>query len=546
MSTPFGEYHLVERIAAGGMAEIWRAEIRGIGGFKREVAIKRILPEHTHDKKFVDMLLDEARIAARLSHPNIAQVIQCGLIDGCYYIVMELVDGVPLSQVLALLARAGERLPHQCALHLGIGLLRALDCAHKARGDNGRLLEVVHRDVSPHNLLVSTHGDAKLIDFGVAQASDRLHKTETGVLKGKISYMAPEHLQGGLVDARTDQYAAALVIAEMLTGRKVHGGQSEVDVLRAVLDADSSSIGKRLEEERVPAGIVDAVVKALARRADDRFADCGGFAAALLAALAVDVESARPQLAALVPRVRAERRYVGGDGEPERPTKRLTPSRPALEPVRDVAPEAQTLVVDPPLASAPAMSAMSLAASVASAPSVRGRAATLALAITAVAVVATVAVALRTELTSPPLAGEAERARGADARDDGGNHRRTAPLGIDGGVNAEGAGAGPDAGAAAAGANVDARFTTDAALALPTSVRTPAKRRAIGTLDLACLPWCEIAIDGRGGLRSPLRAHVLDVGEHDVEVVNPPTGKRAKVTVHIEAGRTTRQSVRLE
>src|SRR5688572_2011078 len=181
MPTPFGDYTLIERIAAGGMAEIYRAEMRGAGGFRRDVAIKRILPEHTHDAKFVEMLLDEARIAARLSHPNIAQVIQCGVIDGSYYIVMELVDGVALSRVLGMLGRAEERLSMLTAIYVGVGLLRALDHAHRAKDDQGKPLDIIHRDVSPHNLLVSIHGDVKLVDFGVAHAADRLHKTESGV-----------------------------------------------------------------------------------------------------------------------------------------------------------------------------------------------------------------------------------------------------------------------------------------------------------------------------------------------------------------------------
>lgn len=532
MSTQFGEYHLIERVAAGGMAEIWRAEIRGIGGFKRDVAIKRILPEHTHDQKFVEMLLDEARIAARLSHPNIAQVIQCGLIDNTYYIVMELVDGVPLSRLLSMLSRAGERLPHDCAIHLGVGLLRALDCAHKAKSDSGRPLDVVHRDVSPHNLLVSAHGDAKLIDFGVAQAADKLHKTETGVLKGKITYMAPEQVQGGVVDARTDQYAAALVVAEMLTGKRVHSGQSEIDVLKAVIDADPAAIRAQLEAEKVPAGVVAAIVKSLARRADDRFVDCESLAAALLAALPVDVEAARSKLAAYVPRVRTEPRTPARDLDTEAPTKKLTPSGSTRDPGHPGAPPsspgslassssttplAHTALVDRPRStsrdvdSPPTSSRLN-----ASAARALGAAGALALGVAAFFVF---------------RGADDEHLERYDTRVDAGAVDEVNEVNAVSAVNVVGAG--------------DAGILVDAGNAAITPVRT-AKKRATGTLDLACLPWCEITIDGKPGLRSPLRGHVLEVGAHTVDVVNPPTGKRATLKVRIDAGKATKESVRLE
>src|SRR5207237_77286 len=153
-----------------------------------------------------------------------------------YFIVMELVDGVALSKILSLNSRRDVRLSQATAVHAGVQLLRALDFAHKAKNDDGKPLAIVHRDVSPQNVLVSVHGDVKLVDFGVASAADRLHKTESGVLKGKLSYMAPEQVEGKGVDARSDQYAAALVVAEALTGKRVFAGHSEIDVIQAVLD----------------------------------------------------------------------------------------------------------------------------------------------------------------------------------------------------------------------------------------------------------------------------------------------------------------------
>jgi serine/threonine protein kinase len=233
---PFGRYQLVERLAIGGMAELFKARVVGAHGFQKAVVIKKILPHLAADASFVAMFIDEANITARLQHPKIAQVLELGTIDDQLYIAMEYVEGLDALAILRACAARKHPLPSTIAVHICHEVLDALDYAHNARDDKGRPIGIVHRDISPSNVLISRRGDVKLADFGIAHAVERQQQTQTGTLKGKYGYMSPEQVIGGELDARSDLFSVGIVMSEMLMGRRLFTAANELDVLLQVRD----------------------------------------------------------------------------------------------------------------------------------------------------------------------------------------------------------------------------------------------------------------------------------------------------------------------
>jgi serine/threonine protein kinase len=234
----FGPYTLHELINRGGMAEIYRATMPGIGDFEKTVAIKKILPHKAEDDEFVSMLIDEARIIESLDHSNIAQVYDLGELEDRYYIAMEYVHGVDLDDVVAELSAHDAHMPLPHVVHVLSRVCAGLHYAHSKTDDDGTPLEIVHRDVSLHNVLVSLSGEVKLIDFGVAQADERRAKTQTGVVKGKLLYMSPEQARADELDGRADLFSAGLCAYKMLTGFLPFEGDNEFQVYDNVLSKE--------------------------------------------------------------------------------------------------------------------------------------------------------------------------------------------------------------------------------------------------------------------------------------------------------------------
>ncbi len=232
-----GQYQVIRRLAFGGMAEVFLAKLRGADGFEKEVVIKRVLPQHCENTEFVAMFRDEARITSQLFHGNIVQVIEFGESEGQHYLVLEYVNGRSLSTTLAALKGASRRLSVAECAHIAAEVARALDYAHRKRGADGVSLGVVHRDVTPSNILLSREGEVKLADFGIARARARLATTatESGVLKGKLGYMAPETVRFGTVDPRTDIFALGAVLYAMLTGRPAFRAHNEAETIVRIL-----------------------------------------------------------------------------------------------------------------------------------------------------------------------------------------------------------------------------------------------------------------------------------------------------------------------
>jgi serine/threonine protein kinase len=263
-------YRITERIAAGGMAEVFKGVAESLQGFRKSIAIKRVLPALTKNKKFVAMFLDEARLSLHLQHANIVQVFDIGHADETYFIVMEFVDGVDLKQMLEWRRRIGKRLTIGQTIYLMMEISKGLAYAHDVvHPETGRPLGIVHRDVSPPNVLMSRNGEVKLADFGLAKAASQLETTDPGVVKGKMSYLSPEAARGEEVDRRADIFAAGILLYEMLTGKRLFYGDSDYQTVELVRAAKIPPIAAQNAE--VESEIEEVCRKALAKRVEDRF-----------------------------------------------------------------------------------------------------------------------------------------------------------------------------------------------------------------------------------------------------------------------------------
>lgn len=269
MSGPvrFGDYELLERIAEGGMSEVWRARTRGAAGFEKTVVVKRVLPALASRPGFVDLLIREAKIVSRLSHPNIAHIFDLGEVNGTYFLAMEYVHGKDLAHALAH-RNAPELLPLSLRVWIAAEAARALDHAHRRKGEDGRPLQIVHRDVSPQNILLAYDGTVKVGDFGIARADEAgLGRGEDPtVLRGKYAYMSPEQAAGEALDRRSDIFALGVVLYEAVTGRRLFRGKSSQETLAMVREAALPD----LVAEGVPKELVPTLQRALAKSRDDR------------------------------------------------------------------------------------------------------------------------------------------------------------------------------------------------------------------------------------------------------------------------------------
>jgi len=274
-----GPYLLGDRLGLGGMAEVYVAQRAGPRGFAKRFAVKRILPELAQDPRFVAMFCDEARICAALCHPNIVQVVDFGEANGELFMAMEFVDGVSLARLLRTVSARRERFPRAVALHIAHEVLRGLAFAHQAQDEHGRPLGIVHRDVSPGNVLIGRAGDVKLGDFGIVRSEFVDRRTYPGELKGKVGYMSPEQVMGTDVDPRSDLFTVGIILAEMLLARPLFSGQNEFEILTSIYEANLSVLDRH-SAELTP--IVEATLrKALSRDPAFRYQNAVEFAGAL-------------------------------------------------------------------------------------------------------------------------------------------------------------------------------------------------------------------------------------------------------------------------
>jgi serine/threonine protein kinase len=276
----FGKYTLFERIGRGGMADVYKGRVSGPQGFERTFVVKRILPHLSDDATFIKMFVEEAKLSARLAHPNIVQIFELGAVDGEYFISMEYIRGRDLAETMrAIWKTMGPPRPELVA-YIGREACRALSYAHSLADERGRPLGMIHRDVSPSNIMLSYEGAVKLLDFGIAKAlGEAPETTKSGTMKGKYAYMAPEQTEGDDVDHRIDIFSCGIVLHEVLTGRRLFKGQNDILTIERVRRCDVPPPSQ--QNPMVPPELDAILLKALARNRDDRFATAADMADAL-------------------------------------------------------------------------------------------------------------------------------------------------------------------------------------------------------------------------------------------------------------------------
>jgi eukaryotic-like serine/threonine-protein kinase len=274
-----GRYELVQPLGVGGMAQVFKARALGPGGFRRDVVVKRILPEYSRDSEFIRMFVDEAKILGLLHHPNIVQVYDFGEEDGLLFLALEYVEGPSLSRVLRTLRGANKKMPPAIVAFVAREICRALACVHELCDDQGRPLGAIHRDVTPSNVILTPAGEVKLLDFGVATFKNALQATKSGTVKGKPAYLAPEQLEGKTIDGRVDLFSLGIVMHEMLTLQHLFAGDSDLGTVKQIMEMEIPRPSANRDD--VPESLERAVMRALARDRSQRFGTAAEMAAAL-------------------------------------------------------------------------------------------------------------------------------------------------------------------------------------------------------------------------------------------------------------------------
>ncbi|HEX4622281.1 MAG TPA: serine/threonine-protein kinase, partial [Myxococcaceae bacterium] len=265
----YGSYQLLKRLATGGMAQIFLARQSGPEGFEKLLVVKRILPHLAENEEFIQMFLDEARIAARLNHSNIVQIFNLGELDDTYFIAMEYIHGEDLRRISRKTQARAADMPLPLVCRIIMEACSGLDYAHKLTDSDGQPLGIVHRDISPQNLLVTFEGGVKIVDFGIAKAADQATVTRSGVLKGKYAYMSPEQATGQPLDGRSDIFALGIVLYEMITGQRLFKRSSDLQTLSAAIACDVTPPSE--VSERCPPDLDPVVMMALAKEPEDRY-----------------------------------------------------------------------------------------------------------------------------------------------------------------------------------------------------------------------------------------------------------------------------------
>ncbi len=273
-------YKVAEKVDAGGMAEIFRGYAFSLDGIQKQVAIKRVRPHLATNATFIKMFIDEARLSMRLNHANITQVFDVGRAQGTYFLVMEFVDGANVRKVQQAATEKGYRIPVEIAVYVIVELCKALAHAHGAVGDDGKPLNIVHRDVSPPNVMISKQGEVKITDFGLAKAATQLEATDPGVVKGKFSYLSPEAAEGKTVDARADIFSAGIILHELLTGRRLFMGKNDLETVELVRKCDVPP--PSVANPDVDHELDEIVLRALTKDLKKRFQSAHDFGDALV------------------------------------------------------------------------------------------------------------------------------------------------------------------------------------------------------------------------------------------------------------------------
>jgi serine/threonine-protein kinase len=551
------------------MAEIFLAKQQGPAGYEKSVVIKRVLSHYSSNPDFVEMFLDEARLAALLSHPSIVQMFDFGEVEGSYYLCMEFLRGEDLHTLLRLARNKNVMVPPQVAATVVAAACDALHYAHTLTNDDGKALHIIHRDISPSNIFLTYQGQVKVLDFGIARAEGKVVKTAMGVIKGKISYMAPEQARGYPLDARVDVWALGVVLHELLTGKRLFSRNSDVESFKALLDDPIPMPGDLADG--IPAELNEIVGKALERNLDHRYASAKAMyddlddylssrtympPQSLLksyleeligeAEIAAKLKGGAQSQALPAVKIAAQ----PGESAPRTPRPRNTPSKnvPAVKP-----PSNSTRAAPAPTANLRKKSLQSVpaaTATVAPAPASRkekpsetgGLSAGVIAGIGAAAVVVVAGVlylALHKEprMTAPPPLPRP-------------TVEPVKPLEPPSVVELDENGVPilqPQEGELPPELEdlLDAGAETTADPTPNNAVKAPPKAAAKGTLDVNCVPWCRIFIDGKDTTRvSPAIGISVAPGKHKLKVVNTPTGIEQEKEITVKAGQTTKEVIK--
>jgi len=267
--TRFGKYLLLEKLATGGMAQLYRAKIIGVEGFEKFIAIKQILPHLAHEEELITSFIDEAKLAALLNHQNIVQIYDFGSMENSYFITMEFLFGKDLRAVNAKAKEKGSPVTLENALYLISKVCAGLDYAHKLKDFQGKSLNIIHRDISPQNVFLTFEGDVKIVDFGIAKAASQSTITQVGMIKGKVAYMSPEQAAGKVIDHRSDIFATGILLYELVAGGRMFKGDDTLQILSKVREAEFTPLGTL--KGGLPEKLYDIVAKALAKDPEDRY-----------------------------------------------------------------------------------------------------------------------------------------------------------------------------------------------------------------------------------------------------------------------------------
>jgi len=270
--TRFGKYLLLEKLATGGMAQLYRAKIIGVEGFEKFIAIKQILPHLAHEEELITSFIDEAKLAALLNHQNVVQIYDFGSMENSYFITMEFLHGKDLRSVNAKAKEKGSPVSLENALYLISKVCAGLDYAHKLKDFQGKSLHIIHRDISPQNIFLTYEGDVKIVDFGIAKAASQSTITQVGMIKGKVAYMSPEQAAGKVIDHRSDIFATGILLYELIAGGRMFKGDDTLQILSKVREAEFTPLGTL--KGGLPEKLYEIASKALAKDPEDRYQSC--------------------------------------------------------------------------------------------------------------------------------------------------------------------------------------------------------------------------------------------------------------------------------
>jgi serine/threonine-protein kinase len=596
----FAGYTLVAKLGQGGMAEVYLALAPGPQGFQKLVVVKRLHTNMEEEPVLVAMFLDEARLAARLAHPNVVQTNDVGEYEGSYFIAMEYLDGQPYDRVLKRSVRDGAALSLPMAARLVADALDGLHYAHEARDYDGTPLGVVHRDISPHNLFVTYDGVVKLLDFGIAKATTQVVETRTGLVKGKFAYMAPEQARSAPADRRADLFAMGVVLWESIAGRRLFKGESDVGTLQQLLGAEVPTLSSVRAE--VPSELEHIVARALQREPDDRYPTAAEMRDDLerwLASTGAHIgraQVAEHMTALFADTIDVQRRLVAHAVEQGQALRAHGTTRTSITPV--AMPERHD-------STKPMVTPLAVQSAVPPAPPEKRSRTPVILALAAVSLVAVAiggtswvlgtgressredAPADRGRVGAPSGDTSARRDTSADGTGAGGETRAAAgragrtdaiddapdgptagltgamdaPAGEVGAMDAPagevGAGIPDETGISAralafrrrrlhAGSDVARPAPTPAAPAAPVEPAEAAAPSAPGTLTLDTTPWANVTLNGRSLGATPLIRVSLPPGSHTLVLSNPDEGLTTQYRVTIRSGESVTRRIGLE